>query len=320
MPTRYVGLGKEASYGEDVAVTQYISAIDESFSEDNQIISEEEMGQRGMNKPMPGAFKPDGGFKFYAEPENIGLLLYALCGGETPTDLTGGEYRHDFTPTDVAKYLTAAVGTDLAGARKTYPGYAVKKMKFSLSPNNKLLVEVDGFGKTFNLDALDTPSFSALDPFVFHQGDVKIATTPNTDVQAMTIEIENMWEEDGYTIGSRLRRRANLQGLSVKGTMDILFETLTELELFLGKAAQTAPLEDEQFTKQQLDLDIDSHVLIAAATNYQLNFEFKEVLYNTNKANISKQDRTIQNLEWEAYVPTSGDQFKIELFNSVASY
>ena len=320
MTTRGIGVGKESTYGEDVALTEFISAIDENMSYDNQIISDIEMGARGMAKPMLGAFKAAGGFKFFGEPENFGLLLLGLFGSVGSVVGAAGEYTHTFTPADSATYLTMGVITGFTAGQRTHPGYAVKKMKFTMAPNEKLLVEVDGFAKTLNIDALAAPSFSTLDPFVFHQGDAKIATSSNADIQAMTIEIENEFKEDEYTIGSRLLRKATMQGLKVTGTMDILFDSLDELELFLGKAAQTAPLEGEPATKQQIDLDIDTLITISTVQTYQFNLELKECLYKTEKANVIKQERLIQNVEFECYAPSTGDQVTAILENAVVSY
>lgn len=321
MVSRGIGIGKEATYGQDVVLTEFISGIDENMSYDNQIISDQEMGQRGMAKPMLGAFKADGGFKFFGEPENMGLLLLGLFGQvNTIAGGGGGEFIHTFTPADVAQYLTMGVITGFTAGQRTHPGYATKKAKFSLAPNEKLLVEIDGFAKTLEIDALASPSFSVLDPFVFHQGDAQIATVSNTDIQAMTIEIENVFKEDEFTIGSRLKRTATMQGIKVSGTMDILFDSLTELELFLGKLAQTAPLEGEPATKQQLDLNIDTLVTISTVDTYQFNIELKECLYKTEKAPVVKQDRLIQNIEFECYAPASGDQVTAVLQNAVASY
>lgn len=322
MPTRYIGIGKETTYGEDVALTQFISALDESFALDNQIMSELEMGQRGSPKPMMGAFKAGGGFKFYCEPENIGLILLALFGaGSCSTsvdDPAAGEQVHTFTIKDAPQYLTVAVGPDVTAGQKTFPGFAIKKVKFTAAPNAKLLVEVEGFAKTINLDALVVPSFSVLDPFAFYQADAQIATVSDTDIQNFVIEIESFWKEDEFTLGDRTLRRATLQGIKISGTVDKLFEDLDEMEHFLGAAAATDP--KDTVSKQALDLDFDTLVVISTVGTYKLEINAKECLWKTHKANISKQDRTIENLEFEAFYPTTGEQLSILLYNAVVSY
>ena len=316
--TRAVGLGKESTYGEDVAITKWISAIDENFAYDNQLIGELEMGYLGIPKPMPGPFKVSGGWKQWVEPENIGLILLALFGSVTTTIPSAGEYKHTFVPSATKQYLTAAVVTDVTAGQKTHPGYAVKKVKLSLAPGQKLLAEIDGFAKTLNIDALGSPSFSTLNPMSFHEGDAKIATVSDTDIKALSLEIEHLFAEDEVTIGDRALRYASPQGYLFKGTMDRLFETLTELKNFLGSGTPVAPATT--MLKQQLDLNIDTGVLINGVTNYQMNIQVKEAIFKTHKANISKQDRTIENLEFEAFVPSSGNQATIDLYNAVVSY
>lgn len=318
MVQRFVGLGKEVAYGGDVALTEFISAIDENTALDNAVIADFEMGTRGKPKPAPGPFKATGGFKFFVEPENCGLLLLALMGTETPSTIETGVYKHAFKISSTPQYLTMGIGTGVVAAQKTFPGYAVKKVKLSCAPRQKLLAEVDGFGKTINLDALASPSFSTKQPFHWVHASGKIATVANADIQAMTVEIENHWKEDEYTLGSRTLRKATLQGITVKGTMDILFDAKTQMELFLGAAAATQPAAT--LTKQRLDLNFTHDTLAGATKFFEFNIILLETLYNIHKANITKQDRTIENLEFECYAPTAGEQVEIDLQNTVISY
>jgi len=318
MSQRFVGLGKEASYGQDVALTEFISAIDENLALDNSLVADHEMGQRGKPKPVPGPLKVKGGWKQYVEPENCGLLLLALLGSETPSTIETGVYKHAFKMSHTPQYLTAGVGTAVTAGQKTVPGYAVKKLKLSCGPGQKLLGEVDGFGKTLNLDALASPTFSAKQPFHWVHASGKIATVANADIQAMTVEIENHWKEDEYTLGNRTLRKATLQGITVKGTMDVLFDGIAQMQMFLGGVAAVAPAAT--LTKQRLDLEFVHDVLAGATKYYELKIILLETLYSTHKANIVKQDRTIENLEFECFAPTSGEQVEIDLQNTVISY
>jgi len=319
MATRAIGIGKETSYGEDVAPTSWISAIDENMSEDMGILAEEEMGQRGPNKPVAGPFAAKGGFKAYLEPDNMGLVMKAACMGLSSAVVAGSTYKHTYIPGTTPTYLTMAVVTGVTAGQKTYPGYAVQKAKFSFEAKKKVLVDVSGFAKTINLDALGSPSFSTLDPFVFHQATAKIATVGSTIVKNLTVEIENMFYNDDYILGSQFLGSAPIQGLKVSGAMDMLFDSLTEYKRFLGgDGAQTSPQTAPK--KVQLDCDIDSGVDAGDGTNYQFNAELKECIYKTHKANVSRQDRTVENVEYEAYVPTTGNLFTLELVNLSASY
>lgn len=317
---RYIGIGKEGAYGTSVALTEFLDAIDESVKDDNGIISDQTMGQRGLTKPTPGEFKVGGGFKAYAEPENLGLLLLGLFGAssDTPTTPEAGVTLHTFAPAVTPQYLTVGIGSEVTGGQKTVGSSAVRKAKFSIGPGQKLLAEFDIFGQTHKVDALVSPTFSTKQPFHWVHASAKIATVAKTYIKAMTIEVENKWTEDDYTLGSRLLRGAPLGGLVVKGSMDCQFDQLDQLKYFLGAAAAVAPAAT--LTKQRLDLEFISDVLAGATQYYFMKFIMLETLFKTHKANINKRDRTIENLEWECYVPSAGTQFSILYQNTIASY
>lgn len=318
--TRYVAVGKESTYGADVAQTEYLDAIDLSVKPDNSIITDPSMGSRGLTKPQPGPFKVGSSFKGIVESENIGLLLLGLfgAGSDTPSTLETGVYKHTFTPQVSPQYLTVGGGSDVTAGQRTMPGFAVKKAKFSISPDARLLVEFDGFGKSLHLDALASPSFSTKQPFNNTHAVAKIATATNTQIQAMTVEIESKFGENDFTLGSRELRSAPLQGLSIKGSMDILFDQLGQLKMFLGSSIAAAPLTT--LTKQRLDLNF-THDILAGATQYpQINFCLLETLYKIHTADIKTRDRTIEKLEFECYAPTAGAQMTLEYVNTIATY
>jgi hypothetical protein len=315
---RYIAVGKETTYGQDVAQTEYVDAIDDNLSADNGVISDQSMGARGNQKPAPGLFKTGRTFKVIVEPENIGLLLLALMGTDTPSTLETGVYKHVFTPGAAAQYLTLGGGTDVTGGQRTNPGFAVRKAKFSSSPGAKLLAEFDGFGKSLHVDALASPSFSTKQPFHHVHSSAKIATVAKTYIKAMTIEVENQYEEEDYTLGSRELRSAPLKGFLVKGTMDVLFDQLDTLKLFLGSTIAAAPLTT--LTKQRLDLTFTHDILAGATQYFQINFIMLETLFKVRKDSVNKRERMIENLDWECFVPTAGTQFTIELVNNVATY
>ncbi len=320
MGARYIGVGKEAIYGTSVALTEYLDAIDEGIKDDNSIVADQTMGVRGLTKPTPGQFKVGGPFKAYAEPENLGLLLLGLfgAGSDTPSTPEAGVTLHTFIPTVTPQYLTIGIGSDVTAGQKTLGSAAVRKAKFSIGPGQKLLAEFDVFAQTHKVDALVAPTFSTKQPFHWVHASAKIATVAKTYVKAMTIEVENKWEEADYTVGSRLLRNAPLGGMVVKGTMDVMFDQLDQLKMFLGGAAVTAPAAT--LTKQRLDLEFISDVLAGATQFYFMKFIMLETLFKTHKANINKRDRTIENLEWECYWPTAGAQFSILYQNTIAAY
>jgi len=317
---RYIGIGKQTVYGTEVALTEFLDAIDESIKDDNSIVADPTMGVRGLTKPIPGEFKTGGGFKAYAEPENLGLLLLGLLGSgcDTPTTPETGVYLHTMIPTVTPQYLTVGIGSDVTAGQKTIGSAGVRKAKFSISKSSKLLAEFDIFGQTHKVDALVAPTFSTKQPFHWGHASAKIATAANTQIQAMTIEVENKYNENDYSLGSRLLRSAQLNTFSVKGTMDIMFDQLAQMKMFLGNNAAVAPAAT--LVKQRLDLEFISDVLAGATQFYFMKFIMLECLFRTHKANINKRDRTIENIEWECYAPTAGAQFSVLYQNTIVSY
>jgi hypothetical protein len=318
--TRALGVGKESTFGQDVALSEYTDIIGESMKAERSIIADPTAGVLGLSKPSPGTFKVGGGFKFYAEPENMGLLLLALfgSGSDTPTLLETGTYKHTFTPQVTPQWLTGVIITDVAAGQKTVPGMTIKKATFNFGANQKVLVEMDYFGKTLNLDALATPTFSTRQPFHHLHNVIKFATVANTKVKAGKIEIERKYAEDDYRIGSCEVQGAPLEGMLVKANLDLMFDQLDQLKMFLGSSVATAPLTT--LTKQRVDINFTHDTLCGATQYYQLNFCLLECLIKTHQAQINERKRTIENLELECFAPTSGAQMTAELVNSVATY
>jgi len=318
---RAIGIGKEATYGQDVALSKYISAIDESVDISNEPELDFEMGYIGQPKPGLGVIKATHGFKFYLEPENAGLLLLAFFGAssDSVTDLGAGDYKHTYTLKETAQYLTLASIGDLAASQRTMPGYAITGLKISYLPGKKVLVEVKGIPKTINFDALASPSFSAELPFYAHHGDAKIATASDTDIKAMVIELDRVYSEDDFRVGSRERAYCKSQGVKAKVTIDRFFEDLTEIYAFLGgSGTPTSP--QTAWWKRQVDINLDSGIDIGGGNNFQFNLQLKECIYAKWKNPTSKKERVIETIEAISIVPAAGEQITAELYNSIASY
>jgi len=325
MPGRYFGLAIQPVAGtppsfqtENPVIKQFISATDESIGEDRGIIAEEEMGQRGMNKPVPGGFKPDGGLNIWAEPENMDLLLYLLFGTVATTEPTApanGDYMHTFNPGDIMRYATMFIGTDIGTAEeeRRYIGGALKSLKFTAAPEKKLLVSPDFFGRTMKLTTVSAPTFSALDPFYFKEGTLSMGGAPNAKVISCEMEVMNKFKEDDFRLGDMFRVSAPIGGLEAKGTVDLMFEDQADYKDFLDAGGGVAP---DGITKQALKLVFDTGIAIAAGVNYLFSLELKNCIFNTHKAPVSKQEPIIETFTFTCYAPTAGDQIEAILQNA----
>jgi hypothetical protein len=304
--TRFVGVGKETTFKTQVALTAYVNAIDENYSLDNSVDMDFTMGTRFKEKPAPGPFNVKGGFKCYAEQENIGLLLAALmgAGSDTVTVPESGVYLHTMVPKESPVPLTIAVGSDVTGGQKSMPGSTVKKLKVTIAPKGKIICDFETCGATAKIDSLATPTFSTKKVYHNVHSVLKIGGSQVARIKSMTLEIENQVSEDDFAHGSRELYSTNFGGLIVKGTMDLFFDSVDQFKYFMGGATAVAPAN--YLTPQAIAIEITHNELAGATQYYCLKFQMGEAIYKTHKANVNKRERTIENIEYEMQTPVAG--------------
>ena len=313
---RYLGLGKESVYGTAVAVSKYVPYTDESITEDNSFLYAETVESRSVVKARLGAYKVGGGINLYTEPENCGFLLYSALGALSttgPADTSA--YTHTFTPGTSMLGMTAFVGSDVTAGALKITSALTKSLEIKCVTGEFVSMAVDMVGQKGEQVALASPSFSALDPFVFHEGSVEIATVADTNVEAMTVKIENDIYDDDYSLGSRFRRRGGVGGLKVSGTMDLNFGSLTEWKQFYDGSTGTAPVANT-YSELQLELIITG-ALISGSSYYKLHCTMPKCVFDTHSANVNQNKRTIENLSWTAL---GSAPISIDLVNEVTSY
>ena len=313
---RHLGIGKESVYGTPVALTKYVPYISEGITEDNQPLYAETVEARSVVKSRLGAYKVGGNLDFYMEPENCGLLLYGAIGavssaqqGETTA------YKHTFTMGATVPPLTLAIGSDVTAGELKITSGLIKSMEIKCAVNELVSASIDIVGQKGEQTALSSPSFSALDPWVFHEGAVEIATVADTNVEAMTVKIENNIYDDDYSLGSRLRRRGGAGGFKVSGTCDLHFGSLTHWKQFYDGATGVAPANN--VAEFQMELIVTGEQIGALAYYYTLHATMAKCVFDTHSAHVSKRDRTIEKCPWTAL---GSSPISLELTNEVTSY
>lgn len=316
--TRHLAIGKEVTYGTPVAYTKYSPYITESFGEDNQMLYAETVEARDIIKKRLGAYKLEGSINMFVEPENIGLLLLGLFGGVVSQQQgVTTAYKHTFKPAASLATLTLGIGSDVTGGEKKMTSCQVKKGEFSLVAGEFVSANFDIVAQTILLDALSTPTFSALEPFVFHQGLVEIAGSTDAYVKACKIAVENVINTDP-SLNSRLLQRSRLEGLKVTGSLDIEFQALDNFKRFLGDAAAVAPAN--VYVEHPINMKVSGE-LADTPHKYEFNVLCPKCVFDSNKANVNKRDWTIQNLPFTAiYDVSSAYTVVVELQNKITSY
>jgi len=320
--TRYLGIGKETEYGTPVEVTKYVDLISESIVASNEVIYPETAQGRDLTKQVAGPFKIGGPVNVFAEPENLGLLLLAAFGSVTSEVQGTTAYKHEFKPADALGSLTLEIGHDTPSTARKIAGCKVDKLTIEAAVKELVSASFDVVGKTEEITTPGTPEFSELPPFVFHQGTASIAGTPNANVKAFSVTLENKLQADeGYRITpDRTIQVLDIADLLVKAKLDLAFASTDEYKRFLGNATAVSPAD----TLEPVALNLKCEGAVIEDTyKYTFEIDLPKVIYDTTNANINKRDLIVQGVEATALKDETvgvGYSIMATLINKVTSY
>ncbi len=330
--TRYFAMSPPtpaaANWGTPGTRNQYMEIIAETLSQNNNLIFDEDVSNRSPRTQNAGPFEVAGDVTLHPRPDNIGYWLAAILSPSlsTPTSCTNTR-QHRFKQAETLNHFSGETVIDNPEAIGTiaYDGLMVDTMAFSHDPEGRLEMVASLMGRSADISgSAGTPTFSTLNPYVFHMGVVSIAGVQNNSVEAMSWSIVQNLQKVPVT-NSRFPARYKPGGLVIEGTIDISFEDLTHFKQFLGAAAATTPASD--IDAIQLEIAYTEFTAIesspcAADQYYKLAFDFPSIVFNTNAANINAQERVIQNLSWRAlYDATNASAIVVDVVNlDIADY
>ena len=313
---RYVAIHKEGSLGADefsnIAVFDYFDVLSEGFSEDNQLQIVEAVSRERRRFAL-GGFATTGDMQVAIDMNTIGRLLYGALGN-TVYAATG---EHLIFPSE--DLPTFNVERGFGG---TFTNNALRYIKsvvnslsleFSAGSNPTATVNWQGGAKTtgFLTAAQTLANVQARwgvkgatydDDLVpgFHFVNVAIAGAELTNVEALTIEINNNMDPVSR-LGSRHINRVKPQARSISGTLDVSFDDDDLYQRFLdGTTSSTAP--GETYTPFIME------VAITVSATQILYLDLPNVVISTpGGPNLSGSDRKKMSISWQAFHATPVD-------------
>jgi len=304
--SRYLGIGKQSAWGTAVDPTEWLDPITIDIKPEKEPLQLRTISNRLVQKFLEGKIIVTGDIETPANPEAIGLLLYATFGNVTSTAQTAST-KHEFTlktaPEDTLPFLTLEIGSgsvyrkilDVIGASLAieFPPGEIVSCRFSI------------LGSKEESSTEKSPTFPTARPFTANDASITLGGA-SAELRALSIEFNNNPSTDHHVIGSRYLTRHELGDVEITGSMDLLFDSRDELDDFLN--------DDE--TSLTIDLVGET---ISGDEKYELKIELPVIIYSAWGAPVNVGEQIIQSIDFVARKPDSGD-IKVTLVNTVSSY
>jgi len=233
---RYVGIGKETTYGTAVAATRYLEAI-ASIKPDQKWIVPNPIAQRAFRKRNLGPYRAQGTIgAFPVEPENIGELLCGVLGQDSVTNPYAGVYLHTFSAADTLPSHTIRLGVEQI--ERILPGSLVESLKLNFAYNKDAEAQAEiysGFLET--KAAIGTPSISALQALnpALLSSTLNIGGASKKDiVYDAEITIKNHIPFDKATIDGRTFQKKRYGHREITGKLSMFFDDTAEYDRFIA--------------------------------------------------------------------------------------
>jgi len=143
MASRYVGLGKETTYGIAAEATRYLEAI-ASIKPDQNWVIPSPIASRAFRKCNLGPYRARGNIgDFPVEPENIGELLLGVFGSDIVTNPYTGVYLHTFSPADILPSFTIRKGVEIT--ERVLPGGLTEALTVKFAHDKDIMANAEVF-------------------------------------------------------------------------------------------------------------------------------------------------------------------------------
>jgi hypothetical protein len=307
--SRYLGIGKQTAFGTGAAPTKFIDASSLTLTPLFEKAYKTTLSYRAPVTFFPGQKYSEAEFEAYLWPEGgWESILHAFFQSVTTTTLssTHGVYQHVFTPAALntsLTYYTLEAGYDPGLQALRAKDCVVDSIEFTFSSEDPPMASVAAVGGEALVVSRATPSYPAVRPF--QNPDISLLIGGSAaELQELTIELNNNLERQ-HDLAAVLRA-IELQNLEVSGSFSVRFRNAAHLNSFLN-ASETS-----------LKVTLTGPVA-AGSHNYRLEVELPRIVYDAWEAEISEAELLVEDVDFRALKPSTGDVVKVTLVNKVSS-
>jgi len=253
-------------------------------------------GQKYSEPEIETHIWPEGG------TENV---LHAFFQSVTTTtlDATNNVYQHEFTPAPFGTeptYYSWEIGFDEVTALRI-PNVVVNTLTFTFTSDEPPTLSASAVGGFPVTASLATPSYPSVRQFANPDTEARIGGSV-VELQELTIELNNNLERF-HDLTAALKG-IDLTGLEVSGSFSARFRTSDHLSRFLNGNE----------TSLQVTL---TGPIAGGSHNYKLVIELPRIIYKAWESDVTGGELLVENVEFQAIRPSSGDVVKVTLVNKV---
>ena len=304
---RYFGLGKQSAFGSAATPNKFIDVI----SSDHSPVFEKDYPPTLQSRQVVLSFPlhkysevevesriwPEGGF------EHVLMAVFQKVT-TTTLDATNGVYQHLFQPAewgDTITYYTLETGADVTAIRSI--NCVGDGIEFSFSRDAPPSFTATFIGDEGQAVSQTTPAYPTVRPFYNSDTSAEIGGSPVELIEA-SIEVANNLERR-HDLSASLRA-IELTGLEVSGSFSMRFQSTTHLSRFLSG------------NETSLKITLTGPVA-GGAYNYMLELELPRIVYDAWGGEVSAGELLVEDVDFVALKPTTGQAITAKLINKVST-
>ncbi|MCL7397902.1 MAG: phage tail tube protein [Thaumarchaeota archaeon] len=293
---RYLGVGKESTYGTATAATVWYDIIRENMAaKRTTILDRDTVADRQLSKVARGEEYVEGEIEMYLNSQQIGHLLLSCLGNVVTTGT--GPYTHIFSVADSLPSLTLRSGLDNV-KEKIVMGAVVDTLEV-VAEVGKARARAGIIGRQLMFGDVGSPSFTEKEDFT--HGDVTITIGDTTKrPRRMMLRIGNNLERV-HVLGDYYLSKLKPKKFEVTGSFELDLESEAEYQDFLSLTPRSLNIKFEK----------DDH---------KIEFDIKRFVYTDAKVEVRGRELLVASFEFVALKSDLQDAVKIILVNDDEGY